>query len=148
MKIKATIDSSLEETEIIIHAPANEQIHKICQLLQEKNKMISTLKVYKGITEYYMEVPRILFFETEGRQVNAHTAEHIYITRYRLYELERLLPQNFMRISKSTILNTEKIFSLTHSLSNSLVQLQDSYKQVYVSRKYYKELRKKLEERK
>ncbi|WP_263850030.1 LytTR family DNA-binding domain-containing protein [Secundilactobacillus paracollinoides] len=57
------------------------------------------------------------------------------------------MPATFMRISKSAILNTTKIFALTHSISNSLVEFQHSQKQVYVSRKYYKPLKARLEER-
>nr|WP_054756302.1 LytTR family DNA-binding domain-containing protein [Liquorilactobacillus satsumensis] len=147
MKIRVEINRSLDDTEVIIHAPSDNKAHEIYQLLQKKTKL-QTLKLYAATTEYYLSVTEILFFETDGRQISAHTAEQSYTTHYRLYELEELLPpQMFMRVSKSTILNTEKIFSLTHSISSYLVCFQNSYKQVYVSRKYYKELKQRLEER-
>lgn len=82
---------------------------------------------------------------TRGR--SAHTVDQVYRTKYKLYELEELLPGYFMRASKSAILNTNKIYSITHSLSNCIVQFQNTHKQIYVSRYYYKPLRERLEEK-
>ena len=65
---------------------------------------------YKGNTEYYIAVDNILFFETDNGQINAHTRDDIYQVKYKLYELENILPGYFMRISKSAILNTKQIY--------------------------------------
>ncbi|WP_444965339.1 LytTR family DNA-binding domain-containing protein [Pediococcus pentosaceus] len=96
--------------------------------------------LYSGSTEFYLEVGDILFFETEDRQVRAHTENQLYTTHQRLYELEENLPIEFIRISKSCIVNVNKILALTKSLSNCLVQFQNLHKQVYASRRYYKSL--------
>ena len=47
-------------------------------------------------------------FETEEKVVYAHTKDDMFQVKYRLYELEEILPGYFMRISKSTILNAKK----------------------------------------
>lgn len=74
--------------------------------------------------------------------------KEIYQTRYKLYELEELLPGQFMRVSKSAILNTSHVYSITKNLSSSsVVQFRNTHKQVYVSRMYYKPLKCKLEEK-
>lgn len=52
-----------------------------------------------------------------------------------------------MRVSKSTILNLDQIYALTKSISNCQIQFHHSYKTVYVSRRYYRELKDKLNER-
>src|SRR5699024_681198 len=97
---------------------------------------------YKKETEYYLSLTDILFFETDAKTVYAHTAKDIYETKYRLYELETLLPAYFMRVSKSTILNCREIYSITKSISaSSLVEFKNCHKQVYVSRNYYKTLK-------
>lgn len=89
-----------------------------------------------------------MFFETDGDEIYAHTADDAYKSKYRLYELEELLPGYFMRVSKSTILNIKSIYAINRSVSTSCtVQFQKSYKQVYVSRHYYKPLRNRLEEK-
>ena len=61
----------------------------------------------------------------------------------KLYELENILPNSFLRISKSTIVNIQKIYSLSHSVSSHLITFQNSHKQVYVSRMYYKVLKER-----
>ena len=101
---------------------------------------------YKGETDYYMSLDEILFFETENGTINVHTADDVYQTKYKLYELEERLPGYFMRVSKSAILNVDKIYSMTKNLSTCLVQFTKSHKQVYVSRYYFKPLKEKLEE--
>ncbi|WP_311406443.1 LytTR family DNA-binding domain-containing protein [Liquorilactobacillus uvarum] len=147
MKITIDIDGNLKETEVVIHAPKySEEIMQLNEMLQAKQKKNSLL-FYKKATEYYLDVDDILFFETNARQIHAYTEDDVYVVRYRLYELEDILPDEFMRVSKSAILNINKIFALTHSVSNNLIQFQNSHKQIYVSRKYYKLLRKRLEEK-
>ena len=90
----------------------------------------------------------ILFFETDSDGINAHTRDNIYQTKYKLYELEELLPGSFMRISKSAIVNTSHIYSISRNLTaSSVVAFADTHKQVYVSRYYYKPLINKLEEK-
>ncbi|KZL35950.1 LytTR family DNA-binding domain-containing protein [Secundilactobacillus collinoides] len=147
-KVRIEIDDSLTDKEIVIRTPVYDaDVKRLSQQLQFADKAQPQLRFFKGDTEYYLDVNDILFFETEDRQINAHTVDDIFEIHHRLYELEDLLPANFMRISKSAILNTTKIFALTHSISNSLVAFQHSRKQVYVSRKYYKLLKERLEER-
>ena len=90
----------------------------------------------------------MIFFETSGNQIHAHTLDDVYYVKYRLYELEDLLPGNFMRVSKSTILNTDRIYSITKNLATAnTVSFVNTYKQVFVSRYYYRALKEKLENR-
>ncbi|MBO7600422.1 MAG: LytTR family transcriptional regulator [Lachnospiraceae bacterium] len=87
----------------------------------------------------------MLFFETSGEQVWAHTADEEFLVKYKLYELENMLPDMFMRVSKSTILNTAKIYSILRNLTAaSKIEFYKSKKTVFVSRFYYKELKNKL----
>ena len=110
--------------------------------------LIPKLIFYKNDTEYYLNINDILFFETSENSVEAHTEKEVYKIKYRLYELEEMLPNNFVRVSKSTILNVNQIYSINRNLtSSSLVQFYKSYKQVYVSRNYNKILKQRLEER-
>ncbi|WP_228765833.1 LytTR family DNA-binding domain-containing protein [Bombilactobacillus apium] len=87
---------------------------------------------------------QFLFFETDNRQVQAHTQHEIYQTRLHLYELEQLLPRSFMCISKSTILNLNAIYGIEYTVSSTRITFQETAKQVYVSRKYYQQLRQYL----
>lgn len=149
MKIKIEIDEKLEEEEILIRCPIlNETISRMYQEIAEFEKTYKNLILYKGSTQYYVPLHKILFFETSESCISAHTTDDIYQIKLKLYELEESLPGNFMRVSKSTILNVSHIHSITRNLTaSSAVQLQNSHKQVYVSRYYYKALKYRLEDK-
>lgn len=149
MKIRIEIEDNLKEEEIIIRSSGlSQEVQKIQKAISDVLAMGQKFSFYKGDTSYYLPLEEILFFETEGSEVQAHTKDQVYGTKYRLYELEEILPGFFMRVSKSTILNTKCIFAITKSLTAScVVEFQDTHKQVYVSRYYYKPLRNRLEEK-
>ena len=95
MKLRIELDNQIKENEIIIKcSELSEEITKIqniiFELISEKKEMI----FYKGNTE-------------------------VYQVKYKLYELEEILPQNFIRISKSTILNINHIYSITRNITSA-----------------------------
>jgi len=149
MKIQIKVDKNIKENEVIIMCnELSEEVKNIqitlYDILSHKKRII----FYKGDSEYYISLQEILFFNTEESGICAHTIDNIYNVKYKLYELEELLPGYFMRVSKSTILNVNHIYSITHSISSSSkVEFQNTHKQVYVSRYYYKPLKIKLLEK-
>lgn len=149
MKIRIEVDNEIKENEIIIRCnELNEEVKNIQSVLGDLICIKKSITFYKGETEYYLALEKVLFFETEESAVCAHTTDNIYNVKYKLYELEEILPGYFMRVSKSTILNTNHIYSITRSLSSSSkVEFQNTHKQVYVSRYYYKPLKIKLLEK-
>ena len=148
MKVRIEIDSNIEEDEVIIKCKElTKSIQKIEETIQQENQIIN-FTFYKDNTEYYIPLNSILFFETSGNEINAHTSNEIYKVKYKLYELEEILPINFIRVSKSTILNVDHIFSIEKNLTaSSIVQFNKTHKQVYVSRNYYKKLKERINER-
>lgn len=149
MKIRIEVDDKIKENEVIIKCnELNDEVKNIEIMLGDMLGQKKHIAFYKGETEYYLSLEEILFFETEENSICAHTIDNIYNVKYKLYELEELLPGYFMRVSKSTILNTNHIYSITRSLSSSSkVEFQNTHKQVYVSRYYYKPLKIKLLEK-
>ena len=137
MKIKIEIDESLSEDEVLIRCRGlTEQVTEIQKAVSEVVNTSQKFVFYRGNTEYYLD------------GINAHTRDNIYQTKYKLYELEDLLPGCFMRISKSSIVNTNHIYSISRNLTaSSVVAFAGTHKQVYVSRYYYKPLVNKLEEK-
>lgn len=149
MKIRIDIDEKIEEEEVVIRCRSlNEQIGMIQKAVSEITSSTEKFVFYKGNTEYYLPLDAILFFETAEGSIQAHTRDDIYQTKYKLYELEDMLPGCFMRVSKSTILNTNHIYSIDRNLTaSSVVRFENCHKQVFVSRYYYKPLISKLEEK-
>ncbi len=149
MKIRIEIDENLIEDEVVIHCTGiKDEVVKVQKAVSEVMNASQKFVFYKGDTEYYLSPDEILFFETDETVVCAHTKKEVYQTKYKLYELEDLLPGFFMRVSKSAILNTRHIYSINRNLTaSSVVAFAGTHKQVYVSRYYYKSLIGKLEEK-
>jgi len=149
MKIRIETVSDLTEDEIIIRCKQpTKAIQKIYQIAADEASLEPKLVFYKKNEEYYFPLQDVLFFETSGDNVYAQTADDAFRIKFRLYELEEMLPGYFARAAKSTIINIKHILSVNRSLtSSSLVQFHNSHKKVYVSRLYYQTLKRKLNER-
>lgn len=148
VKVKLELDPDQKETEITIHAgQLTPEIERIYQQLQMDSDHPDQIEGMMDNTSYYLSINDILFFETDAKQVMAHMTRNAYFVKYKLYELENLLGGQFMRISKSTILNLDQIYAITKSISNCQIKFHDSYKTVYVSRRYYRDLNDRLKER-
>ena len=150
MKVKIEIEEGLVEDEVIIRCShLDDEIVSLQNYISKQSSGKRCLALSDGGTDYYIPIEEIYFFETEGREIRAHTADRIFACTYKLYELEELLPGCFMRISKSSIVNMEYIYSITRNLTaSSVVEFTGSNKRVLVSRAYYKALVERLHERK
>ena len=149
MKVHIEVDSSMPEDEVLIRCGrADENIQNICRLLLENGSCEPSITFYKENMEFYFPLNNVLFFETDGEHIYAHTEDDAYLIKHRLYELENMLPRNFVRVSKSAIVNSTKVYSVARNIASaSLIQFSGSHKQIYASRNYYKYLQQKLQER-
>ena len=96
MKIRIEIDENLMEEEVIIRcAGLNDIVREVQKAVSEASSGTQTAMFFKGEQEYYFPLSKVLFFETDGNTINVHTADDIYETRYRLYELEEMLPASY-----------------------------------------------------
>lgn len=148
LKIRIEMSEGVQEEVVIRCREITPEIIRLHQLLSGDSDRSNQFLLYKGDTEYYLNVNDIIFFETEGNAVMAHTKNDMYETRRKLYELEELSGGRFQRISKSAIVNVDKVYSIKRNVtSSSAIEFQGTHKQIYVSRAYYKVLREKLEEK-
>ncbi|MCR4617794.1 MAG: LytTR family transcriptional regulator [Lachnospiraceae bacterium] len=146
MKIKIEIEPSIDECEVTIKCPeVNQSVLELQKLLSNTGKLGLQISFFKGDAEYFFPVSNVLFFETSDGCIRAHTVKDEFEVHYKLYELEEMLPAYFMRISKSTILNTHKVYSITKNLTGaSKVEFGGTHKTVYCSRNYYKALKENM----
>lgn len=149
MKIRIETLEGLQEDEVIIRCGrVDDTIQRIHDYIQGQSLLKTGFTFYKQNQEYYFPLEEVLFFESDDERVYAHTSDDAFLIKYRLYELEEILPRCFVRASKSTIVNTRKVYSIERNLASaSLLKFADSHKQVYVSRHYYKQLKERLDER-
>ncbi len=149
MEIRIEVDNKTDEAEVIIRcSKVNDEIIKLKSRLSQVISPKTQIIFYKNEQEYYISPSDILFFETNTHRVTAHTVNEIYYVKFKLYELEKILPDEFIRVSKSTIMNSDKVYSILRNVTSaSRIEFLNTHKKTYVSRKYYKELRTKLLEK-
>lgn len=145
MRIETEIDDELTEPEIHIRTASNDpQLARIQELLTAT--FAQTLACYQGNKESFIPLADILFVETAARTLQVHTAQDTYTRKESLHETAAILPPFFLQISKSTIVNLNQVGAVTRAITNCLVEFHGSYKQVYASRRYYKQLLAALKE--
>ena len=139
MKINIELDSTLKEIELVIKTPdLNNDVILIKELVEKALLNSQKIIFYKGDSEYFIPL---------DNKVYAHTTDEFFEVKFKLYELEKMIPFYYCRISKSSIINTKAIYSLEKSFSgSSTASFSNSKKQVHISRHYYKILKDKLKE--
>lgn len=144
MNIIFKMDNNINDDDIVIlYKNRNEYIENLEKTFNNQ-KMI----FYKREQEHYLDLSNIIFFETDENSISAHTNNDTYFIKYKLYELEKILPNNFIRVSKSSIVNINNIRSINRNItSSSLIEFYNTYKKLYVSRFYYRNLKERLKER-
>lgn len=147
MKVRIELDEDSTEEEVVIHCRSlTDEVRLIQKMVSSVASSQQNIILYRGDTEYYIAPGDILFFETEGSILNAHTRDHVYQTKYRLYELEEMYRENFIRVSKSALVNVQEIYSISKNTlsTTSVISFAGTHKQVFVSRHYTKQLKEKL----
>ncbi len=124
-----------------------------CRKIDEK---ILSLKKYielfdqkliakKDNRQYIINISDILYFETVDNYTFLYTKDEVLEVRLRLYELEYLLPnQDFIRISKSLIVNINKINCLKPELNRTILLTMCNGEHLHISRHYVPAFKKLL----
>lgn len=149
--MKIRIEVGCDEDEIVIRCrEKTREIEKIESALQDLRGVESKREIllYSSGAEFYIPLSEILYFESAGGKVYAHTARAVYSTDKKLFELEEELSASFVRVAKSTVVNLYLVMSLHREVvGNGTVCFKDSEKRAYFSRGYYKLLRDKIQEK-
>lgn len=87
----------------------------------------------------------VLYFESVDNRTFLYTKDDVMEVRQRLYELEMILSdKDFIRISKSQIVNINKIRSLKPEINRTILVTMCNEEQLYISRKYVPAIRNML----
>ena len=146
MKVELQISADIDEPYIVIHtSKITPEINQLMELFQSSGNVITVTDNDQLIV---LEPSEIYMLRMEDERLNVYCQQKKYVSGKRLYEMERLLGNGFMRISKSAILNTNQVYAINRNLAaSSVIEFRHTHKQVYVSRNYYKPLKNKLEEK-
>ena len=147
MKIRIEIDREAPEEIVIRSRSADARLQKIQEAVARILDADKELALQSGEEEIYVPYDELLFFETVDKRVWAHTAKGCFTCLMHLNELERMLPCTFARASKSCVINTSLIRSISrYPTGIAKATFRGSEKTVYISRMFYKDVREIIEE--
>ena len=146
MKIQIEQITGLPETEITIRCPeVDEDILRIISMLRIQNQKIT------GLLDgdiHLLDAGKILYFESVDKHTFCYTDHQVYECPLRLYELEEKLGHmDFLRISKSAIVNFRRIQSIHPDFGGRLMLTLEGGERLCASRQYAALIRKKLSPR-
>ncbi|MBR3003382.1 MAG: LytTR family transcriptional regulator DNA-binding domain-containing protein [Clostridia bacterium] len=145
MKIEFKIDSSINETKVVIYAnEMNEEVNNIMDKLENNNNSESIMGLLDD-RNYILDLKEIESFFTEDSKVFARKKGKKYRVKKRIFELEELLYNtSFVRISNSEIVNFNKVDSLDIQGRITIILKFKSGEITYVSRRYISKIKKYL----
>ena len=145
MKVNLFVSRDIEEPYADIHTnELTDNITKAMSILEsdDSNEMLA---VKRGSDIALLEFSEIFMFRVEDKQVNVYTENQEYIIKKPLYQVEETLTSDFVRISKTTIVNLNKIKRVAPSLKGMMfIELKNGLKD-NISRKYLFEFKRALD---
>ena len=131
------------EDEIVIRCREldDELIKLIYSIKQGKTRLTG----YDGKMMIQLQPQDIYYFESVDNKVFAYCEKTVYEVRHKLYEIEDMYRNtDFLRISKSVIVNISRIESVSPMLGARLEAKLDNGEKIIISRQYMPDLKKKL----
>ena len=99
----------------------------------------------KNDEEFSISVNDIFYVESVDKKAFVYCESEVYQSGLRLIELEEVLAHaGFVRVSKSAILNVEKLRGVKNLANSKLEALLVNDERICVSRKYLKDIREVL----
>ena len=143
MEVEVIIEPKYSKPKVIIYT--NNISKEVSDLLNQfQNFSLSTLNGYLENKVCLLNIEDIFIIYSENGKVYAKTTDAVYTLKYRLYEIEKQLDKNFIRISNSEIINLKKVKNLDLSILGTIKInfLNDSY--AYSSRRFIKKIKEYL----
>ncbi|XMB72442.1 LytTR family DNA-binding domain-containing protein [Mycoplasmatota bacterium WC30] len=143
MKISVVESKEIEETEVIIKCKSKDNdILEIEKSLTYLNRIVTGKIAGRN---YTLTPNQIYYFDSIDNKVFAYTKDQVYDINLKLYQLEDIFHNTpFIRINKSTVLNTRKIQSFSSSINGRMEAVLKNKERVIISRKYVPILRNML----
>jgi DNA-binding LytR/AlgR family response regulator len=148
MKINIEVKTDVE-TEILIKGdPSSSEVVELISYINEYSSGNAPNKIMlkDGEKSFIKDFDDIWYFESSANKLNAIVDNLFYSCKYKLYEVEDFKDRGFIRISKSTIVNVNKIDFIEMEFSGNYIITLKNGKRLVLSRKYVKEFKKYIEE--
>lgn len=143
MKIIIEESAPGEEDQITIRcAQVDERMLALIQSLKSGKSNIAATQEGKISM---LDPKEIYYFEAVDNKVFLYTEKEVFETKLKLYEIEEQYSgMNFLRISKSTIVNVSKIRRLAPAFNGRFEALLKNNEKVIISRQYVAAFKERL----
>lgn len=135
MKVEIKLQPDLKTPFAVIYAEeVTAEVQRAVSLLAEEHADLISAAEEEKIVMLHPE--DIYLVRVEAEKTVIHGDKKQYRSGKRLYELEALLGPDFMRVSKSTIINLHLLDYVAPSLGGVMVLVMKNGLRDYISRKY------------
>lgn len=145
MKVNLFVSRDIDEPYADIHTnELTENVTKAISILEseDSNDMIA---VKKGSDIALLQFSEIYMFRVEDKQVKVYSEDGEFVIKKPLYQVEESLNSDFVRISKTSIVNLKKIQRVAPSLKGMMfIELKNGLKD-NISRKYLPDFKQALD---
>ena len=143
MRVSVDISPEHKETYAVIYTDKmTDEIQRVMDSLNASEKPIIALRNEEDMV--ILKPEEIYMVRVENGNSIIYGKDSNYRSRKRLYELQTLLGNQFMQISKSTLINLSYIDGVEPGFSGALLLKLKNGLRDYVSRKYLPEFKRYL----
>ena len=143
MKIIVEEDPTLETLEVTFRAPRidAEVIDAVSRLRLHDRKLVGEAD---GAT-HIVPARDVLYFESVDKKTFFYTADGVFETPMRLYEIEDKLGEcGFVRTGKSAVVNLKEVASLQSDVGGRIVASLSNGERIVISRAYASEVKRTI----
>lgn len=143
MKIEIITDENADDLKISVTCrQLSPEVEKILAVLRMINHQLTGRK---NDEIHLLDIARVIYIESVDRKCFIYTAEDIYESELKLYELERQLDEyGFFRVSKSVLIHLHNVQSLKADINRRIRITMSNGEQLIASRQYADKLKKRL----
>ena len=143
MRVTVEERPELEQTEVVVRCRRMDaQVSRLVELLRLSD---ARLVGERDGQTCILDEDDVLYIDTVDRGTFLDTADGVYESHLRLYELEeQLAPQDFIRVSKSAIVNFDQVKSLRPDFGGRLRLTMSNGEVVVANRQYVPAIKQKL----
>ena len=135
-----------EKTKVTVeYKEKDEQVNKIIDFVKHLDAVENSFTASSEGKIFNVGINEILYIESVDRKTFGYTANQVYELGYKLYEIEEKYQLfDYIRISKSCIVNLQKIHSLKPEFGGKILVTMENNEKLYISRQYAPALKEKL----
>ena len=141
--MKVEICKGFPETAVIIQcSDVTDDILRLEALLLGSSQKFSCTKNYKT---HLIDKRDVFYIESVDKQCFLYSADDVYETNLKLYELEEMLDAvGFFRCAKSQIINIAKIRSLRPDFGGRIEAEMENGEKIIISRQYARSFKERV----